>query len=423
MGELFKKVFKGDFILWITIGLLLLVSSIEMFSAISQEAFRRSNHLAPFFSHIQMLGLGLIIMIIMHRFPYRYIRGINYFLLPIALVLLILLPFIGVEANSAIRAIKILGFEFQPLELAKFSTIVFISDMLARNQKEGQNADKAFWPIIIVLGLFCLLIAPQNLSTAVMLFGVGILLMMIGRISFLKLGITLGSIAALLMSLYVISHYYQPTYLGRLNTWVSRIDDFVDEVSQPAGEKTYVINDDNMQIMHSKIAIAHGITPAGPGNSTQRDFLPLAFSDFIYAIVIEEYGIVGGIFIMLLYLIILFRSGRLATKCDKAYPAFMVIGLSLLIVIQAFISMAVASHLGPVTGQPLPLISRGGTSIVMTSVYLGIILNISQLINKKEEDVAAATLQTNDNLKSEEKSADALVEETTQEEEINGNEK
>ncbi|MBP6231273.1 MAG: FtsW/RodA/SpoVE family cell cycle protein, partial [Paludibacteraceae bacterium] len=353
----------------------------------------------------------------------RYIRGINYFLLPIALVLLILLPFIGVEANSAIRAIKILGFEFQPLELAKFSTIVFISDMLARNQKEGQNADKAFWPIIIVLGLFCLLIAPQNLSTAVMLFGVGILLMMIGRISFLKLGITLGSIAALLMSLYVISHYYQPTYLGRLNTWVSRIDDFVDEVSQPAGEKTYVINDDNMQIMHSKIAIAHGITPAGPGNSTQRDFLPLAFSDFIYAIVIEEYGIVGGIFIMLLYLIILFRSGRLATKCDKAYPAFMVIGLSLLIVIQAFISMAVASHLGPVTGQPLPLISRGGTSIVMTSVYLGIILNISQLINKKEEDVAAATLQTNDNLKSEEKSADALVEETTQEEEINGNEK
>jgi cell division protein FtsW len=386
MGELFKKVFKGDFILWITIGLLLLVSSIEMFSAISQEAFRRSNHLAPFLSHIQMLGLGLIVMIIMHRFPYRFIRGLNYFVLPSALILLILLPFIGVEANNAIRAIKILGFEFQPLELAKFSTIVFISDMLARNQKEGQTADKAFWPIITVLGIFCLLIAPQNLSTAVMLFGVGILLMMIGRISFAKLGITIGVLTTVLISLYVISHYFQPEYLGRLNTWVSRIDDFADEVNQPSTEKTYVINDDNMQIMHSKIAIAHGITPAGPGNSTQRDFLPLAFSDFIYAIVIEEYGIIGGLFIMLLYLIILFRAGRIATQCDKAYPTFLVIGLSLLIVIQAFISMAVASHLGPVTGQPLPLISRGGTSIIMTSVYLGIILNISQYIKKDEKE-------------------------------------
>jgi cell division protein FtsW len=386
MGELFKKVFKGDFILWITIGLLLLVSSIEMFSAISQEAFRRSNHLAPFLSHIQMLGLGLIVMIIMHRFPYRFIRGLNYFILPIALLLLILLPFFGVEANNAIRAIKILGFEFQPLELAKFSTIVFISDMLARNQKEGQTADKAFWPIIAVLGIFCLLIAPQNLSTAVMLFGVGVLLMMIGRISFAKLGITIGVLAAVLISLYVISHYFQPEYLGRLNTWVSRIDDFADEIKEPTTEKTYVINDDNMQIMHSKIAIAHGMTPAGPGNSTQRDFLPLAFSDFIYAIVIEEYGLIGGLFIMLLYLIILFRAGRIATQCDKAYPTFLVIGLSLLIVIQAFISMAVASHLGPVTGQPLPLISRGGTSIIMTSVYLGIILNISQYIKKDEKE-------------------------------------
>jgi cell division protein FtsW len=386
MGELFKKVFKGDFILWITIGLLLLVSSIEMFSAISQEAFRRSNHLAPFLSHIQMLGLGLIVMIIMHRFPYRFIRGLNYFILPIALLLLILLPFFGVEANNAIRAIKILGFEFQPLELAKFSTIVFISDMLARNQKEGQTADKAFWPIIAVLGIFCLLIAPQNLSTAVMLFGVGVLLMMIGRISFAKLGITISVLAAVLISLYVISHYFQPEYLGRLNTWVSRIDDFADEIKEPTTEKTYVINDDNMQIMHSKIAIAHGMTPAGPGNSTQRDFLPLAFSDFIYAIVIEEYGLIGGLFIMLLYLIILFRAGRIATQCDKAYPTFLVIGLSLLIVIQAFISMAVASHLGPVTGQPLPLISRGGTSIIMTSVYLGIILNISQYIKKDEKE-------------------------------------
>ncbi len=386
MGELFKKVFKGDFILWITIGLLLLVSSIEMFSAISQEAFRRSNHLAPFLSHIQMLGLGLIVMIIMHRFPYRFIRGLNYFILPIALLLLILLPFFGVEANNAIRAIKILGFEFQPLELAKFSTIVFISDMLARNQKEGQTADKAFWPIIAVLGIFCLLIAPQNLSTAVMLFGVGVLLMMIGRISFAKLGITIGVLAAVLISLYVISHYFQPEFLGRLNTWVSRIDDFADEIKEPTTEKTYVINDDNMQIMHSKIAIAHGMTPAGPGNSTQRDFLPLAFSDFIYAIVIEEYGLIGGLFIMLLYLIILFRAGRIATQCDKAYPTFLVIGLSLLIVIQAFISMAVASHLGPVTGQPLPLISRGGTSIIMTSVYLGIILNISQYIKKDEKE-------------------------------------
>ncbi len=395
MSELLKKVFNGDYILWITIGVLLLVSSVEMFSAISQEAFRQSNHLAPFLSHVYLLFFGFITMIIVHKFPYQYIRALNYLLLPTAFVLLILLYFVGVEANNAVRSLKIAGFEFQPMELAKFSVIAFISDMLAQNQKEGKASDKAFVPIIIVLSIFTLLIAPQNLSTAVMLFGIGVILMIIGRISFPKIAIIGITITVVLVSLYSISHFWQPSFLGRLNTWVNRVDDFAAELTKSADEKTYVINDKNFQIMHSKIAIAKGVNPAGPGNSTQRDFLPLAFSDFIYAIVIEEYGLYGGIFVMLLYLIILFRAGRIANKCDKAYPAILVIGLSLLIVIQAFISMAVSSSLGPVTGQPLPLISKGGTSILITSIYLGIILNISQAVMPKKEEQDETNVEEN----------------------------
>lgn len=415
MREFFKKIFKGDSILWIIIGLLLLISSVEMFSAISQEAYKTENHLAPFIGHVQMLTLGFIVMLIAHHIPYRFFRMLYIIFLPITAVLLIMLPFVGIEVNGAIRAIKILGFEFQPLELAKFSVILFIVDMLARNQKEGQNADKAFFPILGVLGLFCCLIAPQNLSTAVMLFGVGILLMVIGRISFAKIGLTVGAILVVLVSLYFLSHTFQPKVLHRLNTWVGRIDEFMEESSKKSTEKTYEVNDDNNQIMNSKIAIANGINPAGPGNSTQRDFLPLAFSDFIYAIVIEEYGLFGGIFIMILYLIILFRCGMLAHKSSKAYPAFLVTGLSLLIVLQAFISMAVTVHLGPVTGQPLPLISRGGTSIIMTSLYLGIILSVSQYIKEENQPKEKTKIETEVETKNEEKPTEEVSSEEEQE--------
>ena len=188
-----------------------------------------------------------------------------------------------------------------------------------------------------------------------------------------------GVLAVLLLIFFFLIKVFPDAVPDRMVTWGNRIEDFATEMTADKNDADrYRITDENRQIMNSKIAIANGISPSGPGNSEQRDYLPLAFSDFIFAVIVEEYGILGAVFTIALYLGILFIGGQIARNCDRAYPALLVTGLSILIVLQAMISMAVTVQLGPVTGQPLPLISRGGTSILVTSAYLGIILSISQ---------------------------------------------
>ncbi len=393
---------KGDRRIWAIIFLLLTASTVIMASASSQIAFKSEHLYDPLFSHIAFLFAGLVVMVVASNIPYKFVRALTYPFAALTLILLIITPIVGTEVNGAVRSINIFGFDFQPLEFGKFSVVLMISDILSRYQKDKQFGGNYFWILIVAILLFCGLIALQNLSTAVMLFIVAISLMIVGRVKFKQLLQLGGVLVVLFLAFFFFVKVFPDNVPNRMSTWVSRIENFSKEINADENDANrYKITDDNRQIMNSKIAIANGISPSGPGNSEQRDYLPLAFSDFIFAVVVEEYGIVGAIFVIALYLSLLFIGGQIARNCDRAYPALLVTGLCILIVLQAMISMAVTVQLGPVTGQPLPLISRGGTSILVTSGYLGIILSISQYtrdINATNAERLASTYTNSENI-------------------------
>lgn len=408
MKDYLSKIFTGDKILWGIILILFIISGVEMFSAISSSAYkaaaRGSNHLAPFFGHLLHLGIGGLALVIIQKIPYDKLRLIFFVAVFISIILLILTPLIGKEVNGASRAIQLGGFELQTIEAGKFALIFCLSEILGRNYKQGdpllkeQFPMKSFIYLVGFIGIFCGLIATQNLSTAVMLGVLSILMMIIAEVDWKKIGMLVGGIILLVFLVWAVHKALPSTWqLERFNTWENRIIDFASGGDDT--ENAYKITDENRQIINSEIAIAKGYKPCGPGNSTQRDYLPLAFSDFIYAILVEEYGIAGGLFTILLYICILARAGRVARKCDRKnlVQSLMVIGLSLLIVIQAFISMGVTVHLGPVTGQQLPLISRGGMGIILTCCYLGVIINISNsVLNENKENEANTIEEKND---------------------------
>lgn len=385
MNAFFKKYLQGDSIIWIVFFALCIISIIEMYSASSTLAYKAIKHTVPIMSHITFLAAGVVLVFAVHLIPTQIIRMLSYPALAFSLILLILTPFIGISENEATRWIEIFGIRFQPSEIAKISLIIVCADLMSRIKDEADEK-KQFKHILLIAGVTCALIVTANLSTAVLLFGIIFLIMFIGNISWKRIVPTI-----LIMLAFVVSGYFlvkvipedsMPTPLKRAYTWVARIDRFVDGHED---ENKYIINDENLQAQHGKIAIARGgIFGVMPGNSTERDFLPQAFADYIYAIIVEEMGLAGGILVILLYLILLFRAGVIARKSETTYPAILVIGLSLMIVIQSFVSMAVSVGLGPVTGQPLPLISRGGTSILITSLYFGIILGITREIRKED---------------------------------------
>lgn len=388
MNSILKKYLKGDFTLWAVFVGLCLISVMEMYSASSTLAYRAMSHTAPILRHVVFLGMGAFLAFLVHLVPYKYIRLVSYFLLLMSLLMLVLVFIIGKSENDASRWLVIGGFQFQPSELGKLSLIIVAADLIARMKISEANENKYF-PILATATLaVCGLILPENFSTAVILLGVIYLMMIIGSVSWkriLKLSAGLmvaGSLAVALVLL--VPQEKMPSVFDRGYTWVNRVERFVNE--DKSAEEKYVINDENLQVQHGRIAIARGgLMGVFPGNSVQRDFLPQAYSDFIYAIIVEEMGLIGGIVVILLYMILLYRAGRIATKSATVFPAIVMIGLSLMIVFQAFISMAVATSLGPVTGQPLPMISRGGTAILITSLYFGIMFGITRQI-KEETD-------------------------------------
>lgn len=398
MRDYLSKIFTGDKILWGIIFILFILSGVEMFSAISSSAYKAaakgSNHLAPFFGHLLHLGVGGLALIIIQKIPFDKLRILSFVAVIISIILLILTPFLGKEVNDAKRAIEVGGFELQTIELGKFALIVCLSEILGRNYKQGDPLLKEKFPMksfiimVSIIGIFCGLILIQNLSTAVILGGISLFMMIIAEVDWKKIGMLIGLVLCAVLLVYGVNKALPEKYqLERFSIWEDRV---IEIFASKDEENAYKITDENRQIINSEIAIAKGYKPCGPGNSTQRDYLPLAFSDFIYAILIEEWGLVGGLFTILLYLCILARAGRVVRKCDRKnlVEALMVIGLSLLIVLQAFVSMGVTVHLGPVTGQQLPLISRGGMGIMLTCCYLGIIINISNKVlneNKEEE--------------------------------------
>lgn len=412
MREFLKGIFKGSQRIWFIIGILLITSCILMFSAISSEAYKHSNYLDPFYGHIKHLTLGVILLLITSRFPYKILRRTYIVFLPIVIVTLYLLPFIGANLNGATRAIRFMGFDIQPQEFAKLFIILFLADIMTLYQvnerredisliEKAKNEKKYFWMIIGIVLITIIPIAMQNFSTAAMIAILTFAMMLVGRMNWKRMlwltGATVGLTTIAVVVLLSIPVEWNNKLGGHTSSIRGRLEQMIEEITTPQEEKSYVITDKNRQRMHGKIAIANGRIPAGPGNSVQRDYLPLAFSDFIFAILIEESGWLGLIVTMTCYLSLLFISGTIIHKSTHIYPCLLAVGLTFMIVMQAFISMCVTVGIGPVTGQPLPLISRGGSSIISTCIMLGIVLNISASL--KEENTAKEVIETSEEQK------------------------
>lgn len=388
--DLIKDIFKGDKVIWIIFLFLCLISIVEVFSAASTLTYKSGDHWGPITQHSVILMVGAFIVVLVHNIPCKYFRVLPFFLLPVSCVLLLVVMVMGNYVNGAARWMNFFGIQFQPSELAKMAVIIVTAFILSRFQEEEGANPKAFKYIMWIIGIVFVLIAPENGSTAALLFGVVFLMMVIGRVPWRQLGMLVGS-AALLITLFVsvimitpASKYRDLPMMHRVETWQNRIKGFVeDKEAVPAAK--YDIDKD-AQIAHANIAIAtSNVVGKMPGNSVQRDFLSQAFSDFIFAIIIEELGLLGGAFIVMLYLWLLIRAGKIARRSEKSFPAFLVMGISMLLVSQAMLNMMVAVGLFPVTGQPLPLISKGGTSTLINCAYIGMILSVSRYVAEKEE--------------------------------------
>lgn len=378
----FASYFKGDRAIWL-IALLLGVSSLLLvYSSIVTLAYKHheGNTFYYLFRHGLFIGLGFVIMFVTHKMKYTYFSRISQLLLYLSIPLLLLTLLIGSNLNNAVRwlVIPIINQSFQTSDLAKVGLVMYLARMLYLKRDVLHNFKESFIPMIIPVGIVCALILPANFSTAAVLFFTSMVIMFMGGTPikhFLSL-IPVGIVAAAAIFLVV---QFAPEVFPRAKTWQKRIERYSENKKDANG---------NYQIEQAKIAIAKGgIAGRGPGNSNQRNFLPHPYSDFIYAIVIEEYGLFGGFFILMLYLILFFRTVKISQKTDNRFAQLLATGLCFLLVFQGFINMAVAVNLVPVTGQPLPLVSMGGTSTWFTCLSLGIILSVSrgvELENKKK---------------------------------------
>ena len=389
MKEFLKKI-HGDKTIWALVVLLSILSILVVYSSISTLAYKyKSGDTVPYLlKHSGIILFGLVLMYFAHKVRSGYYSRFATIAMIIALPLLLLTLLSGSNINEASRWLRIpvIDLTFQTSDFAKIALIMYVARTLSAKQNEIKDFKSAFLPIIVPVVFVCILIMPANFSTSAMLFTTCLILMFIGRINFKYIlsVIGIGIIAVCILGLVIWNF---PGAIHRGATWKARIENFKDGKSEV-----------NYQVEQSKIAIATGgIFGKGPGKSTQRNFLPHPYSDFIYAIIIEEYGLWMGIFVIFLYLILLYRAVRIATKCPKIFPSMLAIGCSFILVFQGMINMAVAVNLVPVTGQPLPLVSMGGTSIWFSSIAIGMVLSASRELEKEkvqkpkvEEDIAVA---------------------------------
>ncbi len=377
MAEKLRKHFKGDSIIWALLIVLSLLSLLAVYSSTFTLAYQyRSGHVGYYLiKHVFFLLFGIGVAYITHLIPYRYYSRLSQLLLLISVPLLLATLVFGTNINEASRwlALPGTGVSFQTSDLAKLALIMYIARLLSIKQDIIRSYKEAFLPILIPVLVICGLIMPANLSTAVLLFTVSVVLMFIGRIRFSYIALMVTGMLLIITVLMTIA--IKSDWEGRWETWRNRLVHHVEQDSEG-----------NYQAEQSKIAIVTGgLLGKGPGNSMQRNFLPQPYSDFIYSIIIEEYGLAGGIFVVLLYLALLYRAGLMVRKSSRTFAAFLAFGLALLLVMQAMVNMAVAVGIFPVTGQPLPMISMGGTSILFTSAAFGIILSVSQGISREKE--------------------------------------
>lgn len=368
---------QGDRVIWMVVIILSILSLLAVYSSTGTLAYKyqEGNTLYYMIKHLIILVFGFALMYLAHLVKYTYYSRIFQIALYIAIPLLIITFFFGKDVNEARRALPLpFGLTFQASDLAKLTLVMYLARILTKKQDEPQDFKSLLAPVMLPVLVICGLILPGNLSTAVMLFVTSLVLLFIGRIKmkyiFSMVGLAVGAFLVYVLVLMILPRERQ----GRLETWENRIESFF------SGS-----NEEEDQVVQSKIAVASGgILGKMPGNSTQRNFLSHPYSDFIFAIILEEYGLLGGSFIVLLYMILLFRAVRIVTKIPRTFGALLTIGVAFLLVFQALINMGVAVDLLPVTGQPLPLVSMGGTSIWFTSIAIGILLSASREISKGE---------------------------------------
>ena len=388
-----RQLLNGDRTIWTMVLILCGISLIEVFSASSRLTFGKSSFLAPIISHTMHLGIGLVGMWLVHLLHYKWYRLFPVLLVPLSILLLGYLSVRSMGSSGAERWINLGFFQLQPSELGKIGVIMTVAYWLSKLKPEDELSQaNTFWKILALTGLVDALIVGENLSTAVLLAGVIFVMMILGGIAWRRMlaltGVVAGAgIVAVVILLFVPAQTIRDSKIipSRATTWQARLQDFSQTKNKPnAYEYAKLVAPEKPQETHANIAIAtSNILGKGPGNSHERDYLQEASCDFIYAIIIEELGLVGGVLVMLVYIVLLFRVGRIATRCKEKYPAYLAMGLGMLLGLQAFINMSVAVGLFPVTGQPLPLISKGGTSVLMTSGCIGMLLGISNTLDKE----------------------------------------
>ena len=408
MNKTIGNIFKGDKVIWIVFFMLCMISLVEVFSASSNLTYKSNNFIMPIMKHAIMLAVGGFIAVVITNIPCRYFKLTTPFLILISVATLLWVLFAGESINGANRVIEIAGQTFQPSEIAKGTIILSEAQILSAMQTERGADRKAFKYILIIALPMIFLIGLENLSTALLLFASMFLLMFIGRVPWIQLGKLAGiCVGFALMGILLIEIVGDDTKVEdskltkvekvekpkkergaiekmfhRADTWKARINKFTDDTE--VDPQDYDLDKD-AQVAHANIAIvSSNVIGKGPGNSVERDFLAQAFSDFIYAIIIEEMGLFGATLVVFLYIVLLFRTARIANRCDNNFPAFLCMGFALMLVIQASANMLVAVGIVPVTGQPLPLISKGGTSTIINCAYIGAILSVSRTAKKKQ---------------------------------------
>jgi len=395
---------------WVLFCILIVVAILALFSASSTLTYvTKGSTLGPIFKQMVFIAMGVGIAYIVQLLPTWMIRLGGYLIWGFSLLCLLIMlvphnPFV-VTINGAGRWFDLFGLQFQPSELAKLGLIIVVADQLARIQEDADVKKRFFWTLGLTVAT-CFPIMTSNMSTAVLLAGIVFLLWFLAKMPWQYLLLTAGSALALALLFYFVVEFGfvrpdrpLPPPFDRAKTQVGRIDKLIKERKQPAAE--FKLDDDNLQRSIAKVAIFRGgKTPVGvlPGNSQERDILPLAYADYIFAIIVEETGVVGAVLLIFLYLAILFRACFASSKYEDYHAMLMTMGLALMITCQAFVSMAVAVGIGPVTGQPLPLISKGGTSAIITSLYFGIMMCVAREQNQLRSGFEASIQESREDV-------------------------
>ncbi len=383
---------KGDKVIWGIVVMLTMMSLLVVYSSTGSLAYKLSKSTESYlFKQFVFIAVGLLIIYFAHRVNYTIYSRVAVFIFLASIPLLLYTLIFGASLNEASRWIKlpIINLTFQTSDLAKLGLFMYLGRQLSRKQEVIKDFKKGFVPLIVPVAIICILIAPANLSTALLVGATSLLLMFIGRVNVKHIALVIGIAAIPVMILIgVAGAYYDkeekkskelPAMFtkGRVGTWVKRVQNFM-----YAGKEETAY-----QVQQAKIAIAKGgWVGLGPGNSESRNFLPHPYSDFIYAVIIEEYGLIGGAFVLFIYLAFLFRCIRIFKNCPYAFGAFLALGLSFTLVIQAMANMAVNVNLFPVTGVTLPLISMGGSSFLFTCLAIGIILSVARNVEQMEAE-------------------------------------